>query len=590
MSTPLLRCALLLLGSLDVTSGFVLFGHGTRQRKIAASTIKCQEEGAPASSRSVDDYGARGNGGRWPERQVSPQADQGRSDRGGYAGGGGYQQREGGYGGGGGGGYQQREGGYGRQGGGGGGYRSEGGYGRQGGGGGGYRSEGGYDRGGGGGVSGGGGGYDRGGGGGGGGGYQRDRPPRQMQQSFERGPRAPRSSGPQAVKPGDWTCPACSANVFASKSRCFKCGAPNPDPEARRRAAQNRGSRGPPPWHPDSAGRTKSWKWQGLEGGDDFDDNLPDDEQSFRAQFGEAMSSGIDFAKYADIPVKIDLPPSLSPEAAEAASAVTQFSGLKCGRLLLRNLRFAGFEVPTPVQAHSVPLAMQSADVISVAQTGSGKTLAFMLPILYRILAAGSAPHRGGRNEPVAVRAVVLAPTRELASQIHEESKKFAYRTGLRVCVAYGGTPFGSQMRELERGCDILIATPGRLNDMIQRDRVTCRDVQFLVLDEADRMLDMGFEPQIRDIVEGSGMPSSGPGGRQTMMFSATWPAGRFNNVRQIADSFLVNPAMLTVGRVGGASESVTQKVAYVEGRRKTAAAIELLREVWPGHRPDPDH
>ena len=103
-------------------------------------------------------------------------------------------------------------------------------------------------------------------------------------------------------------------------------------------------------------------------------------------------------------------------------------------------------------------------------------------------------------------------------------------------------------------------------------------------------MLDMGFEPQIRDIVEGSGMPPSGPGGRQTMMFSATWPAGRFNNVRQIADSFLVNPAMLTVGRVGGASESVTQKVAYVEGRRKTAAAIELLREVWPGHRPDPDH
>merc|ERR1719424_1249477 len=117
---------------------------------------------------------------------------------------------------------------------------------------------------------------------------------------------------------------------------------------------------------------------------------------------------------------------------------------------------------------------------------------------------------------------------------------------------------------------------------MIQRDRVTCRDVQFLVLDEADRMLDMGFEPQIRDIVEGSDMPDSGPGGRQTMMFSATWPAGRFNNVRQIADSFLVNPAMLTVGRVGGASESVTQKVAYVEGRRKTAAAIELLKAV-PG-------
>ena len=289
MSTPLLRCALLLLGSLDVTSGFALFGPGTRQRKIAASAIKCQEDGGegapPTSSRSVDDYGGGGGGGgRWPERQ---QVDQGRSaDRGGYSGGGGGGGGGGGYdrGSGGGSGYQQREGGYGRQGGGGGGYQQrEGGYGRQGGGGGGYRSEGGgggggYQR-----QGGGGGGYDR-GGGGGGGGYQRDRPPRQMQQSFERGPRGPPRGGPGAIKPGDWTCPTCQENVFASKSRCFKCQTPNPDPDARQRAAQNRGARGAPPWHPDSAGRTKTWKWQGLEGGDDFDDNLADDEQSFRAQ------------------------------------------------------------------------------------------------------------------------------------------------------------------------------------------------------------------------------------------------------------------------------------------------------------------
>ena len=147
---------------------------------------------------------------------------------------------------------------------------------------------------------------------------------------------------------------------------------------------------------------------------------------------------------------------------------------------------------PTPTPSPSHPLTL----TLTV-----GKTLAFMLPILARILSAGSAEgtdgYRGGRDQAVAIRALVLAPTRELAQQIQKEALKFAFRTGLRVGVAYGGTPFGSQMRELERGCDVLVATPGRLDDMVERGRVTLKDVQFLVLDEADRMLDMGFEPQV---------------------------------------------------------------------------------------------
>jgi ATP-dependent RNA helicase DDX3X len=205
------------------------------------------------------------------------------------------------------------------------------------------------------------------------------------------------------------------------------------------------------------------------------------------------------------------------------------------------------------------------------------------------------------------------APTRELATQIYDEAKKFAFRTGVRVCVAYGGTPFGAQMRELESGCDVLVATPGRLNDMIDRGRVALRDVRFLVLDEADRMLDMGFEPQIRSIVEEADMPPSGGGGvvvgqaaaaaaaaaeaaeeeeenaweeeeeeagavsqRQTLMFSATFPKA----IQRMAYDFLVDPVMLKVGRVGGAAATVTQSVLWVEGREKTSKVLELLESV----------
>ena len=231
------------------------------------------------------------------------------------------------------------------------------------------------------------------------------------------------------------------------------------------------------------------------------------------------MTSGIDFAKYAEIPVKIDLPPSLSAEDAEAASAVTQFSGLNCGRLLLRNLRFAGFEVPTPVQAHSVPLAMQSADVISVAQTGSGKTLAFMLPILYRILAAGSAPHRGGRNEPVAVRAVVLAPTRELARQVAETFEMLARPDGLSVSVFHGGTPYGPQQRALRDGLDVIVGTPGRIIDHLQNGDLDLSEVQHVVLDEADEMLNMGFKDDVETMLAACTHEA-----RQTVLFSATPP------------------------------------------------------------------
>eukprot|EP01047_Picozoa_sp_COSAG01_P065123 COSAG01_NODE_8743_length_2675_cov_0.899845_3_plen_220_part_00 len=199
-----------------------------------------------------------------------------------------------------------------------------------------------------------------------------------------------------------------------------------------------------------------------------------------------------------------------------------------------RNLKFNNYAVPTPVQQTAVPIAVSGRDIMACAQTGSGKTLAFMLPICWHLLKRGAPPPS---DRSVAISALVLAPTRELAIQIEKESEKFSFRSGLRFRIAYGGTHINEQMRAISRGCDVLVATPGRLVDIMQRGVVTLRSVVFLVLDEADRMLDMGFEPQMRMIIESPEMPT-GQAGRRTMMFSATFP----KSIQRLAHDFLCEP------------------------------------------------
>ena len=167
--------------------------------------------------------------------------------------------------------------------------------------------------------------------------------------------------------------------------------------------------------------------------------------------------------------------------------------------------------------------------------------------------------------------AVIMAPTRELATQIFDEAKKFCYRSWVQPCVVYGGSPIGNQMREMDRGCDLLVATPGRLSDLIDRGKISLSNVKYLVLDEADRMLDMGFEPQIRAIVEGADMTPVGE--RQTLMFSATFPA----DIQHLARDFLADYIFLSVGRVGSTSENITQRVLYVENQDKKSALLDLL-------------
>ena len=166
---------------------------------------------------------------------------------------------------------------------------------------------------------------------------------------------------------------------------------------------------------------------------------------------------------------------------------------------------------------------------------------------------------------------MILAPTRELVSQIHEEARKFAYRSWVRPAVVYGGADINQQLRSIERGCDLLSATPGRLVDLIERGRISLSNIKYLVLDEADRMLDMGFEPQIRRIVQGEDMPNTTE--RQTLMFSATFP----RDIQMLAKDFLKDYVFLSVGRVGSTSENITQKIEYVEDNDKRSVLLDIL-------------
>lgn len=270
------------------------------------------------------------------------------------------------------------------------------------------------------------------------------------------------------------------------------------------------------------------------------------------------VQSDVDLNAYHETPVVcsgFDVPPPVS-----------SFSDFPFAMSLHENIKRCKFAKPTPIQSYSIPVAMSGRDLMACAQTGSGKTAAFCFPIISGILRdrsispAEMATGVGFLSSTVACPlALILSPTRELSCQIHEEAKKFSYQTGVRVVVAYGGAPMVHQIRNLEKGVDILVATPGRLVDMIERSKVSLRNVKYLALDEADRMLDMGFEPQIRKLVEQMEMPP--PGVRQTLLFSATFPT----EIQRLASDFLSNYIFLAAGKVGSSTDLITQKVEFVQ-------------------------
>lgn len=289
---------------------------------------------------------------------------------------------------------------------------------------------------------------------------------------------------------------------------------------------------------------------------------LPANPMKERELFGSGHT-GINFSKYEDIPVEatgVDCPPN-----------VETFRDLCYTEIIRNNVALCGYDKPTPVQKYAMPIIMGRRDLMACAQTGSGKTAAFLLPILNQILENGPNPDYYCYGRPCYPMALVLAPTRELASQIYEEAVKFSYRSILKPVVVYGGANPMQQMEEIKHGCHILVATPGRLVDMMDRGRICLNNVKCLVLDEADRMLDMGFEPQIRRIVESEDMPRVGQ--RQTLMFSATFP----KKVQELARNFLDNYIFLAVGRVGSTSENITQRVFLVEESEKRSFLLDLL-------------
>ncbi|KAF9304842.1 ATP-dependent RNA helicase ddx3x [Mortierella antarctica] len=284
------------------------------------------------------------------------------------------------------------------------------------------------------------------------------------------------------------------------------------------------------------------------------------------------MKTGIFFADFQKTEVSIKGAP-------EGFRVIDNFKDIGLHPTIVENIAKMDFQIPTPVQKNTIPLILNGYDVMACAQTGSGKTGAFLIPILSKLLQKLANPKfeqqrnpPGARRTKAAPLALIILPTRELAIQIFDETRRLTYKSRLRPVVIYGGSQMQNQKDQLVRGCEILIATPGRLVDSIERGLVSLAKVKYVVLDEADRILDMGFEPTIREIMLKSDLPRDE--GLRTSMFSATFPT----EVQILARDFLMDDYVrLRVGRIGGTTRGIVQKVVQVEDHEKEKALINLL-------------
>jgi superfamily II DNA/RNA helicase len=237
-----------------------------------------------------------------------------------------------------------------------------------------------------------------------------------------------------------------------------------------------------------------------------------------------------------------------------------KFADLGLSDELLRSVEAAGYDVPTPIQAQAIPSVLMMKDIIGIAQTGTGKTASFVLPMI-DILSHG-------RRRALMPRSLILEPTRELAAQVAENFEKYGTNHDLKMALLIGGVQMGDQVKALNEGVDVLIATPGRLMDLFERGKILLTGCDLLVIDEADRMLDMGFIPDIEFIC------TKLPANRQTLLFSATMPPP----IKKLADKFLSNPKTIEVARPATANINITQFKVKVGARDKRDKLRELLR------------
>ncbi|KAI9315145.1 P-loop containing nucleoside triphosphate hydrolase protein [Dichotomocladium elegans] len=305
----------------------------------------------------------------------------------------------------------------------------------------------------------------------------------------------------------------------------------------------------------------------------------PRDEALEKELFGAEthVHSGINFSKYDSI--KVSVSGDNPPPAFDKASL--SFSDANLHPVMKENIALARYSVPTPVQRHSISIVTAGRDLMACAQTGSGKTAAFLVPTCSKLFHNTAQyiyrARPGDYRAKVKPLILIIAPTRELCTQIFDEARRFCYRSMLRPCCVYGGASVNGQLREMEKGCDVLVAVPGRLCDFLERGKIDLSNTQFLILDEADRMLDMGFEPVIRDIVERRGIRLNR--NRQTLMYSATFP----KEIRRLARDFLKPDYLfLKVGRVGGTTTDITQRVTWVEQQNKRSELVKTLMQQPP--------
>ncbi len=237
-----------------------------------------------------------------------------------------------------------------------------------------------------------------------------------------------------------------------------------------------------------------------------------------------------------------------------------QFEQLGLSEDILKAIADCGYDEPTPIQAQAIPNILMARDLVGLAQTGTGKTASFTLPMI-EIL-------QGGRAKARMPRSLILTPTRELAAQVAENFDTYGKYTGLSKALLTGGVSMDDQIKLLDRGVDVLIATPGRLLDLFERGRILLNDIKILVIDEADRMLDMGFIPDIEKII------SLLPFTRQTLLFSATMPP----EIKKLAQNYLSNPKEVSVARPATTSKNVEQFVVHVHPREKRQVLEQIIR------------